>query len=185
MSARIIDACCLINLYASRKPVEIVRAFGGEFFVPDRVSNEALTIRKPDEDKPAEDNAAKYLAEPIDLTEASDAGVIQGCRIEGQTENEHFVRYAMQLDDGEAACLAIAKRRGGRIVTDDKKAIRLATAEQIGVVTTGELVHHWAEVAKPKDDEVAEALRNIELFAHFRLGKSAKYYPWWTRMIGR
>ncbi len=180
MSARIVDACCLINLYASRKLVEIVRAFGGEFFLPDRVSNEALTIRKPDED-----DVTKYLSETIDLTEASDAGVIQECRIEGQAENEHFVRFAMQVDDGEAACLAIAKRRGGTIVTDDKKAIRLATAEQIAVVTTPELVHHWAEAAKPKDDEVVEALRNIELFAHFRLGRSAKYYQWWTRMIGR
>ncbi len=180
MSARIVDACCLINLYASRKPVEIVRAFGREFFVPDRVSNEALTIRKPDED-----DATKYLSEPIDLTEALGAGVIQECRIEGQAENEHLVRYAVQLDDGEAACLAIAKRRGGIIVTDDKKAIRLATAEQIVVVTTSELVHHWAEAAKPKDDEVAEALRNIELFAHFRLGRSAKCYQWWTRVIGR
>ena len=180
MPARIVDACCLINLYASEKPIEIVRAFGAEFFVPDRVRGEALTIRRP-----AEDDVAKYVSEPIDLTEALDASILQECRVEGRTENEDFVRYAMELDDGEAACLAIAKQRGWVVATDDRKAIRLATAERIDVITTPELMHRWAEVAKPKDEEVAEALRRIERFARFRLGKSAKHSQWWATLIGR
>jgi len=180
MSARIVDACCLINLYASRKPVEMLRALGGEFFVPDQVRREALTIRRPD----ANDDT-RYVSETIDLTEALDAGVIRECRVQDHGEREEFVRYAVELDDGEAACLAIAKRRGWIVATDDKKAIRLATAQQIGVVTTPELVHDWAERAKPGSDEVTETLRNIESFARFRLGKSARYYRWWTELVGR
>ncbi|NQT41220.1 MAG: hypothetical protein HQ581_27275 [Planctomycetes bacterium] len=180
MSARIVDACCLINLYASGKPMEIVGALGTEFFVPERVRSEALTIHKPDEE-----DAAGFVAEPIDLTEALQAGAIRQCRVDGPKENEAFVRYARELDDGEAACLAIAKRRGWTVATDDRKAIRVATAQRIAVVTTPELVHKWVETAKPEESKVCEVLRNIESFARFRPGKSAKLYPWWTRVVGR
>ena len=180
MAERIVDACCLINLYASGRFVEIVRAQGGQFFVPERVQAEALSIRKPD----AED-ATKQVAEPIDLTAALETGVIQQCRVEGRAENEHFVRYATQLDDGEAACLAIAKRRGWTIATDDKKAIRMATTEEVAVITTPELLYRWVETTAPHESRIAQVLRNVERFAHFRLGRTASHYRWWTRLAGR
>ena len=180
MPARIIDACCLINLYASGKPIEVIRAFGGDFFIPRQVRNEALMIRKRDEE-----DGTNYVSEPIDLSKALGAGDICECQVEERIENDYFVRYAMELDDGEAACMAIAKCRGWAIATDDRKAIRLAKSEEVGVVTTPELVYRWAKIAKPKDSEVAQALRNIELFARFRLGESAAHYRWWMQLVGR
>jgi predicted nucleic acid-binding protein len=180
MPKRIVDACCLINLYASRKPVEILQALGGEFFVPERVLDEALTIRRPDEEE-----ADAFVREPIDLTEAIRAGAVRECRVEGRVEFEYFVRYAMELADGEAACLTIAKARGWIIATDDKKAIRMATAEEVAVITTPELLHQWVESARPDRPDAAEAIRNIQLLARFRPAGSAAHYEWWMNLAGR
>ena len=180
MPKRIVDACCLINLYASRKPVEILQASSGEFFVPEQVRNQALMIRKPDEEE-----ADAFIREPIDLTEAIEAGAIRECRVEGQMEIEYFVRYAMELDDGEATCLAIAKARGWMIATDDKKAIRMAIAEEVAAITTPELLHEWVESAEPNEPDAAEAIRNVQLLARFRPGRSATHRDWWMNLAGR
>jgi len=43
MADQIVDACCLINLYASGRDARILQACRG-VFVPDHVRGEALTI---------------------------------------------------------------------------------------------------------------------------------------------
>jgi len=180
MAQQIVDACCLINLFASGRQSEVIQAFGGDFYVPQRVCNEALSIRRPD---PMDD--ASLVSEPIDLTDALRKDLIRLCRVEGVEENELFIGFAMELDDGEAACLAVAKMRGWAVATDDKKAIRLANAHSVPVITTPELMHHWAEETQANAGVVAQALRNIESFARFRPGNSASHYRWWTGVVAR
>ena len=78
MSERIIDACCLINLYASGKEGSICQACG-EFWVPAQVQNEALRIRRVDEDDPP-----RLVPQDIDLDDAIAAGYIQMSQLKGQ-----------------------------------------------------------------------------------------------------
>jgi hypothetical protein len=106
MSERIIDACCLINFYATGTEDSIFQACGG-FRIPAQVKNEALRIRRFDEEDPT-----RLVPQDIDLGDAISAGLIQTCQLEGQDELDAFVRFAMGLDDGEASCLAIAMSRG-------------------------------------------------------------------------
>ena len=49
MPQRIVDACCLINLYASGSVLDILRALEGGLFVPALVKDESLFIRKEDD----------------------------------------------------------------------------------------------------------------------------------------
>lgn len=174
MSSKIIDACSLINLYASGRVMDVLQAFSGEFYVPKQVREETLSIRKVDEDDPT-----RLVPEPIDLDGVISHGLLKECVVEGEDEAETFLQYAVDLDDGEAACLAIAKVRGWSVATDDKKAIRLAGKEGITVVTTPELLMIWVEADQPTMDELRLALHNIELFARFRLGPSSPSYQWW------
>ncbi len=64
MSERIIDACCLINFYATGTEDSIFRACG-ELWVPTEVQNEALPIRRFDEDDPT-----RLVSQDIDLSDA-------------------------------------------------------------------------------------------------------------------
>ena len=128
MSERIIDACCLINLYATGTEDSIFQACG-EFWVPTQVQNESLCIRRVDEDDPT-----RLVSQDIVLGDAIAAGLIQTCQLEGQDEVDAFVRFAMEVDDGEASCLAIAMSRGWIVATDDRKARRIASENGIALI---------------------------------------------------
>lgn len=177
MADQIVDACCLINLYASGKIQEIIPACGGSFYVPQEVQNESLSIRQPDPS-----DSAILIPVPIDLSEAISQGLIQGCQLAGAAENESYVEFASYLDDGEASSLAIAKSRGWILATDDRKAIRIATEAGVPVITTPELVDRWMNSAHPTADELAVAIRGIERFARFRPRRTSPLYDWWTRL---
>ena len=174
MSERIIDACCLINLYATGTEDSILQACGG-FWVPAHVQNEALRIRRFDEDDPT-----RLVPQDIDLGDAISAGLIQTCQLEGQDEVDAFVRFAMELDDGEASCLAIAMLRGWTVATDDRKARRIASKNGIALIGTPELIQRWVDATSPSQATVSDVLKKIELFAKFRPRRSDPLHGWWT-----
>ena len=174
MSERIIDACCLINLYASGKEGSICQACG-EFWVPAQVQNEALRIRRVDEDDPT-----RLVPQDIDLDDAIAAGYIQMCQLEGQDELDAFVRFAMQLDDGEASCLAIAESRGWTVATDDRKARRIASENGISLIGTPELIQRWVDATSPNEAAIIDVLRRVERFARFRPRRTDPLHEWWV-----
>ncbi len=174
MSERIIDACCLINLYASGTEDSIISACGG-FWVPTQVQNEALLVRRFDEDDPT-----RLVTRDIHLNDAIASGLIQTCQLEGQDETDAFVRFAMELDDGEASCLAIAMSRGWFAATDDRKARRIASENGIALIGTPELIQRWIDATSPSEAAVADVLKKIELFAKFRPRRSDPLYGWWV-----
>lgn len=176
MPQRILDACCLINLFSAGNTTDILRSLVGGVFVPDIVIGESLYIRRPD---PADE--AAIAAEAIDLSAPLSEGLLEECRLEDEAEFREFVRFAAVLDDGEAACLALARCRGWVVATDDRKAIRVAGADRIAVVTTPELVKEWADGCGASDEAVGRAIRNIERFARFAPRQGAPLWEWWER----
>lgn len=177
MPQRIVDACCLINLYASGCVLDILRILEGGLLVPDLVEGESLFIRKEDDQ-----DQTILVPEAIDLSEALTEGLLHRCQLENEGEAEHFVRFATTVDDGEAICLALAKCRNWMIATDDRKAIRLAEAEAIATITTAEIVKLWADSRNEGDKAVAEVLRRIERYARFCPRRGSPLQEWW-RML--
>jgi hypothetical protein len=185
-----VDACCLINLLAadcvlsqpaaSKKrskgtvhPDEVA-SLGLVLHVPTIVANESLYILKTDQD-----DSAKLLKSPIDLEPYFSNGILQRCDIEGEHETAYFVGYASRLDDGEAACVALAKSRGWMLATDDRPATTLALQQGVPVLTTAELLKRWATVTKATKAEVSTALSNIQRFAKFVPRLKSPEAHWW------
>ena len=110
---------------------------------------------------------ARLVKCPIDLDHYTAAGLLHKCDFEGQEEIELFVQMAAQLGDGEAACFAIAARRGWALATDDRRARRFAAESSLAVITTPELVKLWAENTQASDEEIVVVLQNIQRFAYF------------------
>lgn len=174
MPDAIIDACCLINLYATDRAAEILAACGGSFYVSTQVGAESLSIRRPDDDHPGQ-----TVAEPLDLAAALAAGQIRSCQLEGPVEVAAYVAFAADIDDGEASCLAIAQSRGWTVATDDRKAIRIATAAGIPIIRTPELLQRWANETHATPTDIATVLEQIDQFAKFRPGPSTPGADWW------
>jgi predicted nucleic acid-binding protein len=177
MSDCIVDACCLINLCATNRLSEILQAQEPSFYVSAEVRCETLAIYQP-----TADDAEKLVLTPIDFSLVMQSGVLKECRLEQSNELDAFVEFAIQLNDGEASCLAIAKSRGWHIATDDKKALRLAAAEGVSVVTTPQIIKQWEDRVDPDIDEVVDVLLRIERYAKFQPPRTHEFFGWWISM---
>jgi predicted nucleic acid-binding protein len=180
MSDAIVDSCCVINLYAAGNLLSLIPPLGVGLHVPGKVLEESLYVRQPD---PAD--ATKLVQRPVDLSPALQAGVLHRCDLEGQTELALFVQLATTLDDGEAACLAIAKTRGWTLATDDRRARREAGNLGVPVVTTPELVKAWADATGAEQAAIAKLLADIQTYASFSPHKTMPLYSWWMETIGK
>jgi hypothetical protein len=185
-----VDACCLINVLAAgnilpapprsavrrkaEKPKRASHALEPTLDVPAVVAHETFYLLQPDEDEPQ-----KLVKTPVDLGPYFRSGVLMECDMEGEEETDSFVQFAARLDDGEAACLAIAKSRGWALATDDRPAANLAGRVGVPVVTTAQLVAQWAKTAKADKARIASTLVNIQTFAKFAPPPSSPGAAWW------
>jgi hypothetical protein len=179
MPAVILDACGTVNLYASGRFVQILTAVGHDWYLPVAVEREAQHYRQPDPAAPE-----KLIMAPIDLVPAIDGGVLKRCDCEGDEEVKLYIELAARIgDDGESMGLAIAKCRGWSVLTDDKKARRIA--EELGVTTlaTPEVMKQWASIASPSAADLSKTLEAIERFSNYRPGPSTVDYEWWIASI--
>lgn len=168
----VVDACCLINLFAASEIAEQLAAIGGEWHVPSAVIAETLFLHI----KQLDGSTTKEL---VDLQSLIDDGVLAECTIVGHEELELYVNLATRLDDGESMALAIAKMRGWTLSTDDRKAKRLASELDVSVLSTPEIMKQWADVATPSHQEIQIALRRIENHASFFPSQRDSLYAWW------
>lgn len=177
MDQRIIDTCCLLNLFSSGEPDAILSHLGG-VYVSEHVQSEAMWIREYDNETPHQ-----LIPKQIDLAAFLATGAIAICRLEQEEEIDLFVQLAQHLDDGEASVLAIAKVRGWIVATDDRKARRIATEQRISTITTSEILHAWTASKTMSDQLIGELLRNIQQFGRFVPRRSDPLYDWWMQLV--
>lgn len=94
-------------------------------------------------------------------------GLIRVVSPDTEVEENAFVNFAVELDDGEAVTGAIAMHRYWGIATDDRKARRIfaRTSPHVQLLSTPELIKHWADTHKPPIEVVREVLQNIQTHA--------------------
>jgi hypothetical protein len=174
---KIIDTCCLLNIYATGDQMRILAQAGG-VFVSSLVKSEALFIRSFDQESPP-----CLIPVEIDLGPAIDAGCIAVCELNGKEEFDLFVMFAHQLDDGEASVLALAKSRGWIVATDDRKARRIAQEYEIKTISTSQIVQRWVSAEKMNEKQIVEVLQRIERFGRFRPHRTDPLFDWWVRIV--
>src|SRR5262249_23746259 len=156
--------CGTLNLYATGQFVPILSALRHDWYLPVAVEREAQQYRQPD---PAD--AEKLIVQRIDLAPALDVGVLKRCDCEGDEEAALYIELSARMgDDGESMGLAIAKCRGWSVLTDDKKARRIANELSVPVLGTPEVMKARALATGPNGDELARLLQAIERFANYR-----------------
>ncbi len=178
MSERIVDACTLINLYGSRRPLDVLSVIGGMSLTP-QVRRESLGLRAEDTERPGE-----LLHVQIDLSEAVDRRLLNICELT-EAEFARMVQFAQELDDGEASSLAVAQSRQWKLATDDKKARRIAQECGVSVVSSSELIRRWAEVAEADDGDLRAVLQAIQRYARFYPPATDPLFDWWQKHLGQ
>lgn len=179
MPAVILDACGMLNLYASGCFTSILTVLRHDWYIPAAVERESQRYRQPDPADPQ-----KLIVLPIDLNPALADGSLKRCDCEGDDEAALYINLAAQIgDDGESMGLAIAKCRGWSVLTDDRKARRIAGELCVPVLGTPEVMKQWALASQPSAIELSQVLRAIERYANYRPGRNAVECDWWVASI--
>ena len=176
----ILDACCLINLFASGRPKDILKSLATRVFVARYVwRNEGLSING------APNSGTGFQETRIDLQPLIDCGLISLAEFESEAEDTLFVNFAAYMDDGEAITGAIAAVRNWCIATDDKRALNVFSqqAPHIQLMTSPELVKRWADVMSASADEVGSVVNRIRQRGHYIPPANHCLYDWWLNHL--
>ena len=176
----LLDASCLINLYATGRLRDIALAVPYRLGVADYVlEREALYVWRPGA------SVAEETRVPVDLEHLVEKGVIRVMRLESEEEERTFVDLAALMDDGEAVTGAIALHRGYAVATDDRKARRILAERprSITLVSTLELLKLWDEQTSVSGTELRGALVAMKFGASYSPGERDPLYGWWRSVM--
>lgn len=171
----VLDACCLINLLASGRCEEILARLPYRVATSRLVATqEVLTIARDNSDAPSGRARVSPALESMDeltlLELATDETIAD------------FVRFAAELDDGEASVCALAIAHEGAVATDDRKALRVLgrAAPDLPTLQTPDLLYAWARAARATQREVGAAIRAIRDRGRFHPRRDAPRFEWWS-----
>lgn len=172
----ILDACCVITLFASQRFRGIVEA------IPAQVAACRYVVEKEAGfvyDGPEENIRSEKV--PIDLNPCVEEGLVHVSTLRSEDEMGTFVRLAGRMDDGEARTLALATHRNWMIATDDHRAIRGARDAELQVITTPEIIRHWANTTNADANILAQVLTDVESRGAYSIGRRHDLYHWWHK----
>jgi predicted nucleic acid-binding protein len=174
MAERIIDCCSLLNLYAGWAGLEQLRQLPHSWFVCEAVFGESEITREYDENQQPQDHE-------LVLAPLVDSGLIQKVAPESDAELADYLNFAQLIDDGEAQAIALAKHRGFVLLTDDRKALKLARREDVGVrtISTVDVLREWIEHEAVDTDNVRAVLKRIRELARYMPPKNSPELVWW------
>jgi hypothetical protein len=158
---------------------------------------EVLELGAQDDTTDDEDRGTKGSPLVNDLIEKD---LVVSLSLGSRDEERALVRFAAELDDGEAHACALAVTRGARVATDDRKALRVfrvvvregTTTEEETVVEpvrfgpclrTSELLFGWAQRARIPESELVEIVRAIADRASFFPARSDPYFERWMNLL--
>jgi predicted nucleic acid-binding protein len=168
-----LDACSALNVAGSGVPVDdLALTLGIEFVMTDTAASEALFIEVD------ADGVRSRVA--VHIQRWTERGRFRVVHLE-QADLASFVDLASSLDDGKASTLAFAQRRGLTVVTDDRKACRVAAALDIPVVGIARLFRRWAEKVGCSDAVTGAVLWKIEDRSCFVPPRRDPDHAWWLR----
>lgn len=125
----VISNTTVLSNFAGVQALDGLRRLFGELFLPTEVHGEVQ--------RGLEEGYTFYSSVEENLHPISQAGWLRLTSLSGDQEVELFSNMPARLHAGEAACLAIASRRGWLMLTDDRAARR--HAEILQVATSGTL----------------------------------------------
>lgn len=161
----ILDGCCIINLCASGKMEAIVESLPASVFIAEYVREKELLS----------------IANEEELQLLLSSGLILTASPNSEIEENTFVNLAVHMDDGEAMSAAIALSRGWAIGTDDKGAISIFKRQRldIRVISTLDMIKHWAVAASVSFNAVQTALNGVRTLGKYEPGPGHHLYKWW------
>jgi hypothetical protein len=173
------DACGLLNLVATARPAEILRALPALSHVVDRVLAQEVRYLRP---LPEEDPEQRLVA--VDLSPLLEPSLLREVTLSSNEEST-YLAFVEEIDDGEALTCAVAQHRGFAVVTDDRAAIRLAgsVSPSLPIISTPEWVREWASATSASPQEITDVVRRISVCGKWIPRRLHPDHAWWMKHL--
>lgn len=175
----ILDACCVISLYASGHMADILATIPTQVAVAAYVCNvEARRIYTG----PLEDVTRETTS--INLQPFIDDKLIRIVSPENESEENSIVNFsATSIDSGEAISAAIALHRCWSLGTDDRDVISffMKGIPQLHLISTPDLLKYWVDATHPQLTLIRTILENIRIRARYKPHEEHHLYRWWKQ----
>lgn len=177
----VIDACCTLNVLATQREVELVRACDLILLISDKVHREALFLHSPPDDEGAR---AKY---PASTARLRAEGRMEIRTLDTPDLLDAFVACAAQLRDEDASCVALAGVMGLPLMTDDGKQRRVARSmfPNLELVSTLSVMSDAADAMKLTDEELLRIVTDLRWRGNFAPPRRDPCSPWYADLLRR
>lgn len=171
----LLDACVVINLAATDQLPHIAQTASVTFTLARQAAAEVGYLRDTVD--------GEVTLTPIDLSSYDDATL--EVTVLTPAEYPLYVDLARTVDDGEAATIAVAAKRGITLATDDRKARRVcAELHLTEPMRTLGILHSYADMVGLQQAQIRDLLVKIRDRASFQPPRSDPDYKWWREIIG-
>jgi len=176
----LLDASCVISLYASSQMEPILRAYPAQIGVVDVVrTGEILDVWDgPDE------NVRQHKS-TVNLLSFIAAGVLVEAPFENIDVKMVLNLAAHGLNNGECATMAVAYRLGWGLGIDNVSAWRRIAAllPQVSLASTSQLLKHWADTQHITLKDVCTALQSMRRRGGYRFQKHDPLGDWLQQLL--
>jgi hypothetical protein len=158
MSTIVVDACALLNITATGREVEILRAVDTRLLVPERARVEVRYHIVPDGDS--------MTRKPVDLSQLQEAGLLEDVSMDDCIDE--FVECCSYLEDIDASVLASSRYLKLPILSDDRR-IKNVASRYYHITTRSSLsLLRLASQRLGWGDEILKGvLRRVLVYANF------------------
>ena len=180
----ILDACSVINLYASGYMRNILES------IPKQVTVAAYVLYEESNriyTGPLDDPTRE--TEPINLQPFIDDNLIRVVSLESETEENWVVKFSSvrRVDTGEAITATIAVHRQWSLATDDRNALSffMRSEPPLHLISTLDLLKCWVDTTHPQRAIVSTMLENVQRRARYKPHDQHHLYRWWECYKGK
>jgi predicted nucleic acid-binding protein len=180
MKNQIIDCCSLINLHTGWGSLTQLQSLDFSLHIAEAVLDESVFVNEFDSN-------GEKVKSSLDLRSMQLNLGYTVVRPQTPDELSDYVEFAMEIDDGEAQSLAIAKHRGLILLTDDRKALNVANRSDVKVktYTTPQVLQMWSAASEPNAQQLPEILRRISELARYRPRANSPERLWWDSNLAQ
>lgn len=167
-----LDACSIINLFCGWEGIEELHTFGTSWSTTTTALREFKEVRIQQADgtiirSPIEHSVVLQQYPLAILSDLSDS------------ELETATDLSIEIDDGEAECLAVALHRDLVFVSDDSLAIAVAESRGVQAASSLDLISQWADLDPSRSALLLSILERIELLARYVPPRNHPRRGWW------
>ncbi len=176
----LLEPSSVFPLWGSSRVAEILRTIPAKVTIVDVVGDNELLYMWSELDQ--QGNMAKI---PFDKQSLLEEGLLVEETLKDEDCSNVLLFSAQNMGNGEAETAAVALARNWAICMDDGTARRriLQVAPHLEIVSTLQIVKHWAEVTQASPEEIRQVLRSMRVRGPYNPSPKDQLFEWYEAYL--